>query len=1199
MLIALIALATSVQSSDIIRGRVTDRDGRALAQVEVSVISDAGETLQSGQTDKGGRYAIVVRNTREQYVLSFRLVGYVAFSQSLLRNALSNVFEISDVRLAKRLDLLEPVITRAVVLVPMKGVQAEIGTSKLNAADAGQFLADPSSVSDLIATLPGVGRVGDGLSILGADPTQNRLLVDGADFGDSRLPRDAINQVRLTTNPFDPAQGRFAGGEALVTTRRGSAQFAGRVRAQSLPSWLTLADAGYTRFRPSVNGISGFVSGPLAGRRLTSFVAADVTRRSTDQLSLLSADSSVLSTVGLTPTSRAELARATSSLGIPQQPPGLGASGATWQASASVRFDASVSANTSFTATLLSNWNYAERSAAGLFAYPSVAHHVQATTNRGLFSGSTYVWRVLDEFTIAAARTRSEARGLTDLPSAMVQVPTQYAAGKSGFATVSVGGSGAAPTVTTADRVSFSHSSSYVVGQASHQIKLTQEYISEARRSWSGVDLGVYGFQSVDALRANSASSFQRVLSSSDALGAMRTFSVSLGDTWQVISGRLNVQGGMRYDRVAFDVHPLRNPRIDSAFGLRTDKVPGDRGLSPRLGFALRLGRRGASALIPLGTTTLGATSTRASVIPADAGGVSVPVAPDGIVLSGGVGAFRGVTPLYQISELATATGLQTGEQTLRCVGVATPSAAWLAGPSQQPISCRDAGSPLMASDFGVTRVLSARFRAPVSWRGTLSVEGIRALGWGVVPQFAYSYMLYGLSSVERNLRDAPSFLLASEANRPVYAPVSGIDSMSGLIGPGGAHSIAASGSVLEQRSDLRGLAANATLGIARERPLRGGARVYALYSWTPQRIEVRGYSGTTAGDPRVREWTTPATPAHLVRVGLGNFGIGWLRLAMRVTATSGVSFTPMVAQDINGDGLPNDRAFIPASRLLEDGVLASEFRQLLNESSSSVRACLLRQSQTIAQRSSCTTGWTLATDLALSAAPASGLGIGRRWRLTANIVNATSGLVRLLHLENSALGRADQGTPDQRLLFVTGFDPVKAQFRYRVNQQFGQFAGASSTFRRSPLELHIGIQIDLEPDRSILRANDRAHENGSEQLARIREEIAKRFVGPSPVEHLLQERDTLRLTDGQISSLQSVHRQFVARRDSLLSDVVAYAIAHPRQSDSEGLNVRLRAADAAIREEIDRARQLAMSFLSLEQRQLLSTLRRLTGGAR
>jgi hypothetical protein len=1171
---------------------VTDREGKALARVEVRVLSETADVLQSGQTDNNGRYVIVVRSTRDQYVLSFRVPGYVAVSQTLNRTALSTVFEVSDVRLAKRLDILEPVVTRAVVLVPMKGVQPDIGTTRLNTTDAAQFLPDPSSVRDLLSTLPGVERVGDGLSILGADPSQNRTLVDGADFGGARIPRDAMDQVRLTTNTFDPSHGRFAGGEASVTTRRGTPQFAGRVRTQVLPPWLTFPEAGYTRFRPTGNSISGFVSGPLWERRLTAFVAADVTRRSTEQLSLLSADSAVLSALGVTPTARAELASATTALGIPLQSPGSGLTSATWQGSASARIDATVSANTSLTASLVSNWSSANKSAVGPFAYPSVASQVQSSTSRALLSGATYVWRVLEEFTISASRTSLETEGVTELPSATVQVPTQFADGSTGVATVGAGGSGSAPSGTTTDFVSLAHVSSYVVGPAAHQIKLTQEYISEQRHTWSRDDFGVYGFQSVAALRANEPSSFQRVISSPDVRAGTQSFSASLGDTWQAISGRLNVQGGLRYDHVSFNVRPPRNQRIDSAFALRTDNVPADEGFSPRLGFALRLGRKGASALIPIGTTTLGANSARASIVPADAGGVSVPISPDGVVLSGGIGAFRGTTPLYQMSELVTATGLPTGLRTLSCVGVATPTATWNGSLSQQPNSCRGGGTPLLSSDVGTARVLSNHFRAPVSWRATLNVEGIRGFGWGVVPQLSVAYMLYGVSTIERNLRAAPSFLLASEADRPVYAPLFGIDSASGQIGPGAGRVLDAIGSVREQRSDLRSLAANATVGVARERPLRGGTRVYALYSWSPQRSQVRGFSGTTAGDPREREWITTGASAHLIRAGLTNLGVGWLRFALRVSATPGVAFTPMVAQDINGDGVPNDRAFVPAPSATEDRVLAAEMQQLVNGSSSRVRSCLSEQFQTIAQRRSCSTGWTLQTDVAVSATPAGGLGIGRRWRLTANIVNATSGLVRLLHLENSPLGRSEQTTPDQRLLFVTGFDPSTGRFRYRVNQQFGRYAGASSSYRRPPLELHIGVQIDLEPDRSVLRANDRPRENAAEQMVRTRDEIVKRFIGISPVEQILQARDTLRLTNEQISSIENVQRQFIARRDSLLTDAVDFAIAHPRQSDAEELNTRLRAASPAIRQEFDRARQLALSFLTLEQRRLFATLR-------
>ena len=53
----------------------------------------------------------------------------------------------------------------------------------------------------------------------------------------------------------------------------------------------------------------------------------------------------------------------------------------------------------------------------------------------------------------------------------------------------------------------------------------------------------------------------------------------------------------------------------------------------------------------------------------------------------------------------------------------------------------------------------------------------------------------------------------------------------------------------------------------------------------------------------------------------------------------SGATYTPMVAQDINGDGQVNDRAFIPSAS--SGSALASEMQTLLASTTGAARRCL------------------------------------------------------------------------------------------------------------------------------------------------------------------------------------------------------------------------------------------------------------------
>jgi hypothetical protein len=75
--------------------------------------------------------------------------------------------------------------------------------------------------------------------------------------------------------------------------------------------------------------------------------------------------------------------------------------------------------------------------------------------------------------------------------------------------------------------------------------------------------------------------------------------------------------------------------------------------------------------------------------------------------------------------------------------------------------------------------------------------------------------------------------------------------------------------------------------------------------------------------------------------------------------------------------------------------------------------------------------------------------------------LNALVGLDELMHGANSIHGWGQEASVDQRLLFVTGFDPASGTFRYRVNQHFGAASGALNPFR-VPFVLSLQARMTL-----------------------------------------------------------------------------------------------------------------------------------------
>ncbi len=155
------------------------------------------------------------------------------------------------------------------------------------------------------------------------------------------------------------------------------------------------------------------------------------------------------------------------------------------------------------------------------------------------------------------------------------------------------------------------------------------------------------------------------------------------------------------------------------------------------------------------------------------------------------------------------------------------------------------------------------------------------------------------------------------------------------------------------------------------------------------------------------------ANPVHQFRVLVSNLRISWVTLALHAVELlySGSAYTPVVGNDINGDGRANDRAFIPNPATTTDTALRSQFATLLAAAPRTARNCLQAQLGAIAGAGSCRGPWEARLDLNMGIqGPAKG-GAPARLRLSATVLNAGAGLVRLLGLGDTPLGRGTVGT--------------------------------------------------------------------------------------------------------------------------------------------------------------------------------------------
>src|SRR5262249_15454450 len=147
---------------------------------------------------------------------------------------------------------------------------------------------------------------------------------------------------------------------------------------------------------------------------------------------------------------------------------------------------------------------------------------------------------------------------------------------------------------------------------------------------------------------------------------------------------------------------------------------------------------------------------------------------------------------------------------------------------------------------------------------------------------------------------------------------------------------------------------------------------------------------------------------------------------------TSGLPYTPMVANDINGDGYANDRAFVFDPARSPDTATAAAMRSLLSGASAGGRECLARQLGRVVDRNSCEGPWTSTAFMSVSFNPLK-VRMPQRATLSLMVGNPLGAADLLLHGESHPHGWGQASIPDARLLFVRGFDPVTRAYRYEV----------------------------------------------------------------------------------------------------------------------------------------------------------------------
>ena len=1120
---------------DVLAGHITGPNG-PVPGATVSVLAanaPAGTFAQTARTDVEGRWLVAVQEGTGDYVVRVTAIGMVPKSVTAKRGEARKPI-IVDVKMEQAVVELGPVrvVEQRRQRPPRaEGVPERVGSDRaVDGFPSAIAVGDQGNLAAMAVSVPGVTLVPDagggipGFSVLGLSADQNRVTLNGMSFSGGDIPRDAMVITRVASTSYDVSRGGFSGGQLSISANSGG-NFSQRLAHVTFDSRsLQATDAvGRELGAPYNNAqISGAASGPIVLDKVFYNVAAQMGRRSSDLQSLVTSDAFVLQRVGVSRDSVTRLLNVLGTRGVPFSTNTVPADRLTDNVSLLGRVDWTPSPTKVGNVVGAVRRNIARASFLGATAVPG--HGGDLTTNGADVTGTFSAYlpnNYLNDLRVGAHVNSANSNPYVGLPDIRVLVSSQFADSTNGNATLQFGGNAALPRVARTSGAEVYDMLSWFTLDRLHRFRLTADLRADGFSQEQYPNRrGIYTFNSIADVDANRPATFSRVLSGQRASASALTGSLAFGDDWRP-GQRSQLLYGVRIDANDFLDRPAYNAAVESRFGGRTDFVPRLIDVSPRIGFFRAFGTNGSTGIPGFG-------------------------APWGNV-RGGIGLFRNDVASTLVAPAMLATGLPGGVQQIGCIGSAVPIPDWsmfLSDPSSIPTRCADTS---LASPFATTRpnvwMIDRGFAAQQSWRTNLALNGflvpklIRVTVEGI-----YSLNLHQQAPLDLNFTPNTRFTLANEGNRPVFAQSSSIVPSTGALTNRDSRVDAAYGSVTSLNTDLR---SNTRQLIFTVFPAPGDAlgrftQWQAAYALTKIDEQSRGFGGTTGGDPLDIETSRGTLDTrHQVTLSFSTRVGSLFSVNTTARVASGTPFTPIVNGDINGDGLPNDRAFVfgPSSSVA-DAAVAAQMKSLLSGASSRVRNCLDRQLDHIARRNSCDGPWTATMNALLILNPER-LGMQNRTQLSLSLTNVPAGLDALLHGTSKLQGWGQSSVSDPTLLLVRGFDPVTNRYRYDVNPRFGDTRVARTGVRNPFLiTLEARVQLGRDGTRQAIEqtlAPGRTKPGDKLTVAQLKQRLNGAVY--NPVRGLLQAKDSLSiLTNEQLRALTALDRRVTAKEDSIVT---------------------------------------------------------------
>jgi hypothetical protein len=1135
----------------IVTGRVLDAEGEPVPSATIRAGWVGTGVARSTQSDASGRYSMVLPAGSGSIEIQAERVGFYRLTVEITAEA-GERRVARDLRLTPRAVSVAPLAVRAERPVSRPPAAATPGGR--DEAGLSTFQMDlplaPGDLGEIALLRPGVFAAGSdgGVSIAGQPPSQNSVTLDGASFGSTSLPAEALRGTAVVTSTFDPARGQFSGGQIAATTLSGTNLFGGAARLRV--GHPALQGGGE---ESSLFHFDGGAGGALVRHRLFWYGAMQLARRSTRLTTLESAAPGVLRELGISSADVLRLRDTVSGFGFPPASPRDERTADV--GSMIARFDYRAGRDHVVTARLDGRGTRVR----GLGASPLDVHggsgELRDYSGGAMVQVASYRGAARNELRgyAAGAERRGVASGVG--PAGSVRVVSSFGDSVAGSALLTFGGTGVVIPNAGSALAELSDELVLPVGSGAGRVKVG--FVAnreESSRTPAARPSGAFTFNSLDDLEAGRPAAYTRILGEATSRATADYGALFAGHMARPHRD-LSLIYGMRLEGRRYS-----QPRRGEApvFGRTPGAVPAEWGVSPRAGI------------------TYEAPSRRWSV-------------------RAGAGEFRGKLGVPALAAARGESGA-TGPQQLACVGPAAPVPDWrlyATRPDAVPAACRD-GAPAFAARATRYTLFAPDFGASRTWMGALAwnwAGSHPALGMiGVSADATWSRGVSQPVAWDLNAAGTEGFRLTEEGERAVYAAVAEVDPGTGGIAPTASRVLPGVGTVREVGSG--GRSAVAQLSLQASILTSRLDLVFASYTLTHARDHVGsvtapgGFSEPlSAARPRaLTRGPSDLDRRHLLQLQWSRPVHPWpVEVGAVGRLTSGSPYTPRVDGDVNGDGVANDAAFVFDPAAARDAEVAAGMARLLDAAPDRTRRCLREQLGEVARRNSCRMPWNAELDLQANLWPGQELR-SRRFTITVTAANVLAGFEGLVHGGGRMRGSGEPAEVDPTLLHVKGFAPGERAFRYSVNPGFGTPAARAFASRPFTLTLQGRWTFGVDPIRQPLLSMFNSVRGQGRKPEQIRDELSRTI--PNPAAQVLALADTLRLgiSPGQREALR-VAADSLSRQLALLADSLARAI-----STAEGSADAAAAEDARARVTVlaDEA-QAALDAATREVRRVLT----------